>query len=57
MMFIVLELALVCAAVGLAVAAVLWIRRTPGDDPALDRLLMVVSPLLWLVRRSKGPRS
>jgi hypothetical protein len=56
-MFIVIEVALGCAAAVLAVAAILWIRRTPGDDPALDRLLMVVSPLLWIVRRTRGPRS
>jgi len=56
-MFIAIEIALVCAAAGLAIAGVLWIRRTPGDDPALDRLLIVVSPLLWLVRRTRGPRS
>ena len=46
-------LATIGTAIGLT--AIRWIRTRPADDPASDRLLLVISPLLWLIRRWRQP--
>ena len=51
-----LQLSFIVVALGLVVTAVRWIRSRPADDPALDVLWLALSPLLWLVRRARGPR-
>ena len=46
----------IIAAVVLGIVAVRWIQSRPPGDPALDRLLLVISPLLWFFRQFTNRR-
>jgi hypothetical protein len=37
----------------MAIAAVQWIRSRPADDPAADRLLFLVAPVLWFIKHNR----
>jgi hypothetical protein len=39
------EIVLIVLGFGIAVTAVRWIRSRPPEDPALDRVLLLVAPL------------